>query len=145
MRSDRIGYAYIKDAKTIAEEARESLNKRHYHRTVRKCQEAVELGLKGLLRFVGIEYPKSRRVGAVLLESSLKDAVPMDVLKRVAELSDELAREREPAFYGTEEGTAEELFTESDAREAMGMVEYVFDFIEKLLKEHGLIKPGDFQ
>lgn len=79
MRSDRIGYAYIKDAKTIAEEARESLNKRHYHRTVRKCQEAVELGLKGLLRFVGIEYPKSHRVGAVLLESSLKDAVPMDV------------------------------------------------------------------
>lgn len=31
MRSDRIGYAYIKDAKTISEEARESLNKGHYH------------------------------------------------------------------------------------------------------------------
>lgn len=65
-------------------------------------------------------------------------------MKRVAELSDELAREREPAFYGTEEGTAEELFTESDAREALGMVEYVFDFIERLLKEHKLLIPEDF-
>ncbi|OQY98067.1 MAG: hypothetical protein B6D35_13195 [Candidatus Brocadia sp. UTAMX2] len=43
MRSDRIGHAYIKDARTIAEEAKESLNKKHYHRTVRKCQESVEL------------------------------------------------------------------------------------------------------
>ncbi|NUO09849.1 MAG: HEPN domain-containing protein [Candidatus Brocadia sp.] len=77
MRSDRIGIAYIKDARTIAKEAKESLNKNHYHRTVRKCQESVELALKGLLRFVGIEYPKSHRVGATLLESILKDAVRM--------------------------------------------------------------------
>lgn len=56
MRSDRLCYAYIKDAKTISEEARESLSKGHYHRTVRKCQKAVELAIKGLLRFVGIEY-----------------------------------------------------------------------------------------
>ena len=47
MRSDHIGYAYIKDAKTIFEEARESLNKGHYHRTVRKCQEAL-----GMARYV---------------------------------------------------------------------------------------------
>ncbi len=138
MRSDRIGHAYIKDARTIAEEAKESLNKKHYHRTVRKCQESVELALKGLLRFVGIEYPKSHRVGVILIESSLKDVVPTGVLKRVAEISDELAREREAAFYGTEEGPAEELFTEADAREALGMVEYVFDFINKLLKEHNV-------
>ncbi|OOP55635.1 MAG: hypothetical protein AYP45_13360 [Candidatus Brocadia carolinensis] len=144
MRSDRIGYAYIKDANTISEEARESLNKRHYHRTVRKCQEAVELAIKGLLRFVGIEYPKSHRVGAILLESSIRDEVTVDVLKKVAEISDELARERETAFYGTEEGTAEELFTESDARDALGMMRYVFDFVNELLKKYTLLKPGDY-
>src|SRR4030067_2839483 len=121
MRSDRIGYAYIKDAKTISEEARESLNKGHYHRTVRKCQEAVELAIKGLLRFVGIEYPKSHRVGAILFESSIRGEVPVAVLKKVVEISDELARERETAFYGTEEDAAEELFTESDAGDALGM------------------------
>ena len=135
MRSDRIGIAYIKDARTIAEEAKESLNKKHYHRTVRKCQESVELALKGLLRFVGIEYPKFHRVGAILQESSIRDEAPVDVLKKVAEISDELAREREPAFYGTEEGTAEELFTESDAGDALGMMRYVFDFVNELLKK----------
>lgn len=86
MRSDRIGYAYIKDTKTISEEARESLNKRHYHRTVRKCQEAVELAIKGLLRFIGIECPKSHRVGAVLLESCLRDEVPVDIPKKQGSL-----------------------------------------------------------
>ncbi len=88
MRSDRIGYAYIKDAKTIAEEAGESLSKGHYHRTVRKCQEAVELAIKGLLRFVGIEYPKSHRVGAILFESSIRGEVPVAVLKYLMNLQE---------------------------------------------------------
>ena len=55
-----------------------------------------------------------------------------------------MRREREPAFYGTEEGTAEELFTESDAGDALGMVRYVFDFVNELFKKHDLLKPGDF-
>lgn len=101
-------------------------------------------GAQGTIKIVGIEYPKSHRVGAILLESSLKDAVSTNVLKRVAEISDELARERETAFYGTEEGSAEELFTETDARDALEMVEYVFGFVNELLKKHTLLKPGDY-
>ncbi|MEK6776716.1 MAG: HEPN domain-containing protein [bacterium] len=138
MRSDRIGLAYIKDAITIAEEANESLAKGHYHRTVRKCQEAVELGLKGLLRLVGIEYPKSHRVGPVLLESNLHDDIPRDTLERMSEISDELARERESAFYGSEEGPAEELFTKVDAEEAITMAAYTLDVIGGLLKKHNI-------
>ncbi len=138
MRSDRIGLAYIKDARTIADEAKESLDKGHYHRTVRKCQEAVELGLKGLLRLVGIEYPKSHRVGDVLLESNLRADVSLKTLKRLAEISDELAREREPAFYGSEEGPAEELFTKADAEDALAMAAYTLDVITGLLKKHDI-------
>lgn len=82
MRSDIIGLAYIRDARTIYDEARESFARGHYHRVVRKCQEAVELGLKGLLRLVGIEYPKSHRVGAILLESGISAEVQDDILKK---------------------------------------------------------------
>ncbi|HEB31078.1 MAG TPA: HEPN domain-containing protein [Spirochaetes bacterium] len=66
------GKSYIEGAKIIFSEAIESLKRGHYHRTIRKCQEAVELGVKGLLRIVGVEYPKSHRVGKVLVNSPLK-------------------------------------------------------------------------
>lgn len=58
MKNVDIAKAYIKDAEIILEEARESFQKGYYHRTVRKCQESVELALKGLLRLKGIEYHK---------------------------------------------------------------------------------------
>jgi len=115
MRSDQIGQAYIKDAKIIMEEARESLEKGHHHRTIRKCQESVELALKGLLRLIGIEYPKSHRVGDILLESSLRDEV------------------------------SEELFTKEDAHEALSMAEYTMDFIDNLLRRHDILRQGDFR
>ncbi len=136
MRSDRIGLAYIKDARIIADEAKESFDRGHYHRTVRKCQESVELALKGLLRLVGMEYPKSHRVGVVLLESSLKVEVPEDILKKVAAISDELAAEREISFYGSEEGTAEELFPPEDAKAALEMAGFTMNFIEELLRKY---------
>lgn len=54
MRRDRIGHAYIKDARTIAEEAKESINKKHYHRTVRKCREYLAVVLATLLHCGGL-------------------------------------------------------------------------------------------
>lgn len=136
VRNDIIGMAYIKDAGIIALEAQDSLAKGHYHRTVRKSQEAVELALKGLLRFIGIEYPKSHKVGTVLLESSLKEGVSYDDLKKAAEISDELARERELSFYGTESDSAEDLFTEDDAKESLEMLSFIMDFVNKLIKKN---------
>ena len=48
------GRAYIKDARLILAEAETSLEQGHFHRTVRKCQESVEMALKGLLRMAGM-------------------------------------------------------------------------------------------
>lgn len=50
MKSVDIARSYIKDARIIFEESEESFKKGRYHRTARKCQESVELALKGLLR-----------------------------------------------------------------------------------------------
>lgn len=57
MNSFEEGRAYVDDASIILAEAEESLGKGHFHRAVRKCQESVELALKGLLRMYGVEYP----------------------------------------------------------------------------------------
>ncbi len=135
MNSISIGKNYIDDAKIIFSEAIESLKRGHYHRTIRKCQEAVELGVKGLLRIVGVEYPKSHRIGKTLVNSPLKDKVDPKVLKTIARITDMLALEREVAFYGTEQKPAQELFTNTDAESAIEDSRFVINAIEQAIKD----------
>lgn len=68
---------------------------------MREAQELVELALKGMLRAVGVEPPKFHDVGALLLEhrERFTDEV-RGHLDRLAAVSKQLRREREPAFYG---------------------------------------------
>lgn len=54
MKNIDIAKGYIEDAEIILAEAQESFNNSHYHRVIRKCQESVELSLKGLMRLKGI-------------------------------------------------------------------------------------------
>ncbi|MCL0096755.1 HEPN domain-containing protein [Thermodesulfovibrionales bacterium] len=138
MNNVSMGKNYINDAKIIFEEAKDSLSRGHYHRTVRKCQESTELASKGLLRIAGIEYPKSHKVGKVLLESPLKEKIESETLKKMAQITDDLSANREIAFYGTETEAPEELFSKSDAEEVISNSEFIFSNIDKLLKEAGL-------
>jgi len=132
MRNIDIARSYIKDAELILEEAEDSFKKGHYHRTIRKCQEGVELALKGLLRLKGIEYPKSHKIGKVLVES-LKDDIDITILQRAADISDQLAIDREPSFYGSEDLPAEELYDMEDAEESISNARFVIDLVKKFL------------
>jgi len=46
----------------------ESLNleKKEFHRTVRRCREAVELATKGMLLNLGIDYPPVHDTSEIL-------------------------------------------------------------------------------
>jgi HEPN domain-containing protein len=86
---------------------------------VRESQEAVELALKGLLRVYGVEPPRIHDVSDVLFAE--KDRLPaalhpeLDVL---AQISRELRRDRELAFYGAEDLTPSGFYTRKDADRA---------------------------
>lgn len=134
MTNREFGRAYIKDARVILTEAEASLEQRHFHRTVRKCQESVEMALKGLLRVAGIEYPKAHRVGRVLLESAVTQVVSADRLRDIARIADELADAREEAFYGSESSSAAELFTRDDAVDALLKGKTVEMFVRELME-----------
>lgn len=139
MRNIDIAGAYIKDARIIYDESGESFKKGHLHRTVRKCQESVELALKGLLRLKGIEYPKTHKIGKILVES-LKDEMDSDFLLKAADVSDQLALDRELSFYGSEEAPADKLFTEDEVKEIMVDVGFIINQVESImrnLKAHG--------
>jgi len=64
---------------------------------IRESQEIVELSLKGMLRFVGVEPPKIHDVGSLLLEH--KNKFPEEIskqLKRLADISKRLRKESPP-------------------------------------------------
>jgi HEPN domain-containing protein len=61
-----IARSYLRQSKEIYKEA-ESLQQRGvWHLAVRRSQEAVEMALKGALRYVGIEIPKLHDIGILL-------------------------------------------------------------------------------
>ena len=86
---------------------------------VRESQEIVELALKGLLRACGIDPPRIHDVSDVLVSESerLPEAV-RDELDRLVEVSRQLRRDRELAFYGAEDLTPTGFYSKQDAERA---------------------------
>jgi len=86
---------------------------------VRECQEIVELALKGLLRYHDIEVPRVHDVSEVLEENSARfPRVVQETIEELAEISQELRRDRELAFYGSEDITPHSFYKEKHARVA---------------------------
>jgi HEPN domain-containing protein len=87
---------------------------------VRESQEVVELSLKALLRAARIEVPRLHDVSPVLREqehrlpSEAREA--MDFLTGV---SRSLRRDRELAFYGSEDLVPSQFYTRDDATQAL--------------------------
>lgn len=86
---------------------------------VREAQELVELALKGLLRTWNIEVPRVHDVSSIL-EDHKKNLSPAkaDLVEKFARISRELRRDRELAFYGSEDLTPSEFYKKEDAERA---------------------------
>jgi len=83
---------------------------------VRECQEVVELALKGLLRYHDIEVPRVHDVSEVLEENSARlPLIVREALEELTEISQELRRDRELAFYGSEDITPHSFYKEKHA------------------------------
>lgn len=132
MNSLQEGEAYIADARIILTEAEDSFARGHFHRAVRKCQESVELALKGLLRLYGVEYPRRHVFASVLRASPVARRTDPGELDTIIEIADRLAEEREASFYGMGPTPARQLFSASDARDSIAEVKQVMDFVDRL-------------
>lgn len=93
---------------------------------VRESQEVVELALKGLLRSCGVEAPRIHDVSDVLIAERAR--LPKKLqgeVERFAEISRDLRRDRELAFYGAEDLTPSSFYAEADgvrARDGAALV-----------------------
>jgi HEPN domain-containing protein len=86
---------------------------------VRESQELVELALKSLLRHSSIEVPRVHDVGQILHSES--ERLPESIRPHIEELvaiSRSLRRDRELAFYGSEDLTPSDFYQKTDAETA---------------------------
>jgi HEPN domain-containing protein len=125
--------SYLRQAREILGEAERHHTAQVWHLVVRRCQEAVELALKALLRASGIEVPHVHDVGIFLVEH--RERLPSAVtrhLDRLVSVSRRLRQEREVSFYGDEETDAppERLYSARDAEEALGEARFVLTLCE---------------
>lgn len=103
--------------------------------TVRESQEIVELALKALLRDCHIDIPRIHDVSAILIEeqSKLPVAIRKD-LEKICEISRRLRRDRELAYYGSEDLTPSEFYQKKDATEALGFAKFIVEVVSQNLK-----------
>ena len=112
----------------------EVLSQRGAHAdVVRESQELVELALKAFLRLAVVDPPHVHDVGEVLLAH--RDQLPGPVrgeAERLADISHRLRRDRELAFYGTEDLTPGVFYRRTDADQALADARHVAALAEQV-------------
>ena len=107
------------------------LDKGGYADVVREAQEIVELLSKALIRHLGAEPARVHDVSAQLRE--LESRIQAELRPRfdlLIEHSRELRRDRELAFYGSEDLTPSEFYSQKDAERAFGYARDALEFVE---------------
>lgn len=138
MSPDRLGIDLMARAKNRLRDAERSGKEGRYPEAVRYSQECSELALKGCLRLLGIEYPKSHDVGNVLIR--YRERFPIwfrTSIDEIAGFSHDLFAVRGLAMYGDEDsGTpAGVMFLRDDSLDALRKARVVFAAAKKLAQE----------
>ena len=135
MTSDDLAQSYFFKAEKRLKILNALFQEEDYSDVVRESQEIVELCLKGMLRYVGIEPPKYHDVSPLLVEyqKRFKNISSKEVVK-LAKISRELRKERELAFYGDIDFIPTEEYTPKDAKKAMEGAKFVVGITKRLRK-----------
>lgn len=108
-----------------------------YSDVVREAQELVELALKGMLRWVGIDPPKWHDVGPILLDNAGLFAADIRAdLPRLAGISLRLRKEREMAFDGDVDLVPTRVYGIEHATQALTDARFALECIERFEHLH---------
>lgn len=134
MRNDVFAREYIVKATKRLTILPVLLNEESYADVIREAQELVELALKGMLRYIGIEPPKWHDVGRFIVENKAK--FPNEIAKnanKLAKISKKLRKDRELSFYGDIDFIPSEEYSEKDAKQAIKDAEFVVEQAKKVI------------
>ena len=111
-------------------------NEKSWADVVRESQEILELCLKALLRVSNIEVPRIHDVSNILKEE--KERIDKSVhpsLDFLIKASKELRRDRELAFYGSEDLTPSEFYSKNDAKTALDYAKKTHMIVDKAIRK----------
>ncbi len=137
MTNKELAEANFRRALIIFREAERLYEEGAWNLVVRRCQEVVELALKGALRYAGLDVPRVHDVGGFLLRNVKRfPNIFREKIPYLASVSRRLMREREVSIYGDEvTGVApEEIYIEEDAKIALKEATSVLETCKQLLK-----------
>lgn len=126
MHNDSLAKDYLNRARARLKAIEILLEESSWADVVRESQEVVEITLKALLRMSRIEVPRIHDVSPVLEQN--RERLPKKIIENIEELmrvSKSLRRDRELAFYGSEDLTPSEFYTQQDATTALKEARFV--------------------
>jgi len=136
MFNDALASDYLKRAGHRLKALQVLMDEESWADVVRESQELVEITLKALLRAARVEVPRVHDVSPLLEEN--RELLPEGIRPRVEELvriSRFLRRDRELAFYGSEDLTPSQFYTREDAATALAYAQLVYSEVFKAMKE----------
>lgn len=136
MTSRKIALDYLAKVEARLEALRLFLERGRHDDVIRGAHEAIELMLKGALRFIGVDPPRRHDAAPVLLRHI--DRLPPAWRERAHEIvsvSERLFGARGHAFYGDETDLVppSELFDRAEAEQAIRDVEGLLALYQDLL------------
>lgn len=135
MQNKSLSIDYIQRAQIRLGAVEYLYTKKSWADVVRESQEIVELALKALLRHSHIEVPRIHDVSNIL--ETEKNKIPLSLhkdLDRLCEISRNLRRDRELAYYGSEDLTPSEFYKETDAKNALNSARFVVETVISVVK-----------
>ena len=132
MKNTSLTKDYLKRSEDRIDAVELLYKKKSWANVVRESQEIVELCLKAYLRSINLEVPRIHDVSATLVEN--KELLTGEVakqIKKIVSISKSLRRDREIAFYGTEDLTPSDFYSEEDALEAKESAVFIFKTVSK--------------
>ena len=135
MFNDALAEDYLKRAGSRLRALEILMEEKSWADVVREAQEIVEITLKALLRTYRIEVPRIHDVSPVIEQNS--DRFPAETREHLAEMmriSTSLRRDRELAFYGSEDLTPSEFYTAQDASTALREAKWIHGAVSEAMK-----------
>ena len=130
MTSDKLVKSYLEKAKIRIKALHFMHQEGGYSDVVRESQECVELLLKALLRHFGLEVPKVHDVSQTLIgNKNIFPAIIQNNLKEICAISRAMRKDRELAFYGTEDWIPTDQYSMQDSLECIVQTENIFALV----------------
>lgn len=132
MYNDTLAADYLKRAASRIHAVETLAGEESWADVVRESQEIVEITLKALLRMHRIEVPRIHDVSPIIIDNRDMFSVEIqDNIDQLTRISKSLRRDRELAFYGSEDLTPTTFYSKEDADEALESARWVHQLVSQ--------------